>query len=237
MVGTPSGVTLAPEGGAHQSFNTPSVTLEIPRLTSWEPAFAQDLEWTLLEALSELADPDGDSAYFRLTTRPVAQELAAVPEDALLRERRRRQVIAGGYRLSPHPAGADEVTLVGVGAMMTEVLEAAERLTGLGVRAGVVCLTSPSKIFRAVQERTKVSPSPRSAIAEELFPAAHPTPLVTVLDGHPHTLSFLAGIRGDRTRNLGVSDFGQASSVAEAYEIHGIDAVSITSHALDLLGR
>lgn len=237
MVGTPSGVTLAPEGGAHQSFNTPSVTLEIPKLTSWEPAFAQDLEWTLLEALRDLADPDGDSAYFRLTTRPVAQERAAVPTDPLLRERRRQQVIAGGYRLSDHPASEDAVTLVGVGAMMTEVLDAAERLESLGIRAGVVCLTSPSKIFRAVQERTRVSPSPRSAIADELFPAAHPAPLVTVLDGHPHTLSFLAGIRGDRTRNLGVSDFGQASSVSEAHEIHGIDTVSIVSNALDLLGR
>lgn len=237
MVGTPSGVTLAPEGGAHQSFNTPSVTLEIPRLTSWEPAFAQDLEWTLLAALSDLADPAGDSAYFRLSTRPVRQELADVPSDPLLRERRREQVVAGGYRLSAHPAAEDSVTLVGVGAIMTEVIEAADRLESLGIRAGVVCLTSPSKIFRAVQDRSTVSPGERSAIAETLFPAAHPAPLVTVLDGHPHTLAFLAGIRGDRTRNLGVSDFGQASSVAEAYRIHGIDTESIVGNALDLVGR
>jgi pyruvate dehydrogenase E1 component len=237
MVGTPSGVTLAPEGGAHQSFNTPSVTLEIPGLTSWEPAFAQDLEWTLLEALRALADPDGESAYFRLTTRPVEQELAAVPADGLLRARRREQVIAGGYRLSARPAADDEVTLVGAGAIMTEVIEAAARLESLGVRAGIVCLSSPSKIFRAVQERSKVSASSRSAIAEELFPAAHPAPLVTVLDGHPHTLAFLAGVRGDRIRNLGVSDFGQASSVSQAHAIHGIDAASIVGSALDLVGR
>lgn len=236
MVGTPSGVSLAPEGGAHQSFNTPSVTLEIPGLTSWEPAFAQDLEWTMLEALREMADPDGDSAYFRLTTRPVSQSLAAVPADPLLRQRRREQVIAGGYRLSTHPASQDEVTLVGAGAIMTEVIEAASRLESLGVRAGIVCLSSPSKIFRAVQERSRVNSTVRSAVAEELFPAAHPAPLVTVLDGHPHTLAFLAGVRGDRIRNLGVTDFGQASSVSESYEIHGIDTASIASHALDLLG-
>lgn len=202
-----------------------------------EPAFAQDLEWTLLEALKEMADPDGDSAYFRLTTRPVRQELAEVPASPLLRERRREQVIAGGYRLSAHPAAEDEVTLVGVGAIMTEVIEAASRLGDLGVRAGLVCLSSPSKIFRAVQERTRVGTSERSAIAEHLFPAAHPAPLVTVLDGHPHTLAFLAGVRGDRTRNLGVSDFGQASSMSEAHAIHGIDAKAIVSNALDLLGR
>lgn len=237
MVGTPSGVSLAPEGGAHQSFNTPSVTLEIPGLTSWEPAFAQDLEWTLLEALREMADPDGDSAYFRLTTRPVSQDLAAVPSDPLLRQRRREQVIAGGYRLSAHPASQDQVTLVGAGAIMTEVIKAASRLESLGVRAGIVCLSSPSKIFRAVQERSRVNSTSRSAIADELFPSAHPAPLVTVLDGHPHTLAFLAGVRGDRTRNLGVTEFGQASSVSEAYEIHGIDAGSIASSALDLVGR
>ncbi len=236
MVGTPSGVTLAPEGGAHQSFNTPSVTLEIPKLTSWEPAFAQDLEWTR----SKRARPRRSRRRLRVLPPddPAGGPGACRrPHRSAPAERRRRQVIAGGYRLSDHPASEDAVTLVGVGAMMTEVLDAAERLESLGIRAGVVCLTSPSKIFRAVQERTRVSPSPRSAIADELFPAAHPAPLVTVLDGHPHTLSFLAGIRGDRTRNLGVSDFGQASSVSEAHEIHGIDTVSIVSNALDLLGR
>src|SRR4029077_2367026 len=71
LVGTPSGVTLAPEGGAHQSTITPSVGLEQPRCVAWEPALPQDLEWTLLHALSHLGRPDGTSAYFRLTTRPL----------------------------------------------------------------------------------------------------------------------------------------------------------------------
>ena len=237
MVGTPSGVSLAPEGGAHQSFNTPSVTLEIPGLTSWEPAFAQDLEWTMLEALRELADPNGGSAYFRLTTRPVEQALAGMPEDPLLRQRRRDEVIAGGYRLSARPAAEDEVTLVGAGAIMTEVIEAAAKLESFGVRTGIVCLSSASKVFRSVQERSQIRSSARSAIADELFPAEHPAPLVTVLDGHPHTLAFLSGVRGDRTRNLGVTDYGQASSVGEAYAIHGIDMDSIVRAGLDLVGR
>lgn len=234
MVATPSGVSLAPEGGAHQSFNTPSVTLEIPELTSWEPAFAQDLEWAMLEAMRSVTDPAGESAYFRLSTRPVDQSLARIPEDPLLRERRRQQVLAGGYRLSEPPASEDQVTLVGVGAMMTEVCAAAERLAGLGVRAGVVCLSSPSLIWRALQERAKVTVSPRSAILEHLFPAEHPAPLVTVMDAHPHTLGFLAGVRGDRLRSLGVTQFGQAASLQESYQLHGIDTESIVSAALDL---
>lgn len=128
MVGTPSGVTLAPEGGAHQSINTPSVTMEVPGLTSWEPAFAQDLEWTMLEAMRRVGRPDGESAYFRLTTRPVDQTLANLPEGDLLRERRRRDVLAGGYRLSAHDSSQDHVTIVGIGAIMPEVCGAAEQL-------------------------------------------------------------------------------------------------------------
>lgn len=238
LVGTPSGVTLAPEGGAHQSFNTPSVTLEIPSLVAWEPAFAQDLEWTMLEAMRSVGRPDGHSAYFRLTTRPVDQSLAALPTDPVLRARRREQVIAGGYRISAHPAAEDEVTLVGVGALMTEVVDAANGLAALGVRAGVVCLSSPDLVFRSLQDRRRLRAGTRSAIADVLFPADAPAPLVTVLDGHPHTLAFLAGVRGDRTLNLGVTDFGQASSsVQEAYELHGIDRDSIIQAALDLVGR
>ena len=99
LVGTPSGVSLAPEGGAHQSVITPSIGIEQPRCTAWEPAFGQDLEWTLLAALGRLARPDGASAYFRLSTRPIDQSLASLPEDPEARERRRREVLAGGYVL------------------------------------------------------------------------------------------------------------------------------------------
>ena len=237
MVGTPSGVTLAPEGGAHQSFNTPSVTMEIPELVAWEPAFAQDLEWTMLEAMKSIGKPGGHSAYFRLSTRPVDQSIAALPEDPVLLARRREHAVAGGYRISAHPAYEDEVVLVGVGAMMTEVVAAARELAARGITAGVVCLTSPDLVFRSLQDRHRVAAGERSAIAEALFPADCPAPLVTVIDGHPHTLAFLAGVRGDRTVNLGVSSFGQASSVSEAYALHGIDAASIQRAALDVVGR
>ena len=127
LVGTPSGVTLAPEGGAHQSIITPSVGIEQPRCMAWEPAFGQDFEWTMLHALSLLGRPDGSSAYFRLTTRPLDQALAATPEDADDREQRRRQVLAGGYRLRTADRVPDLV-LVGVGALMAEALAAADML-------------------------------------------------------------------------------------------------------------
>ena len=128
LVGTPSGVTLAPEGGAHQSITTPSIGLEQPGCVAWEPAFAQDLEWCFLHAMSQVGVPGGTSAYFRLSTRPLDPGLARLPEEPALLERRRRQAIAGGYRLTSHDLAAEQVTLVGVGAIMPEVLAAAELL-------------------------------------------------------------------------------------------------------------
>jgi pyruvate dehydrogenase E1 component len=242
LVGTPSGVTLAPEGGAHQSITTPSIGLEQPGCVAWEPAFAQDLEWTFLHAASQVGVPGGTSAYFRLSTRPLDPELANVPHEPALLERRRRQAIAGGYRLSDHPATEDDVTLVGVGALMPEVIEAARVLTEHRVTAGVVCLTSPDLVFRSFQHSghrdvARNGTVDVGAIVEELFPHHAPAPLVTVQDGHPHTLAFLAGVRGDRIRCLGVTDFGQSSDLADAYALHGIDAAAIIDAALTLAGR
>ncbi|UKA68476.1 pyruvate dehydrogenase [Arthrobacter sp. FW306-05-C] len=234
LIGTPSGVTLAPEGGAHQSITTPSIGLEQPECTAWEPAFAQDLEWCLLKAMSRIGCPGGRSAYFRLSTRPLNQTLANLPTDAALLERRRRQAVAGGYRLTDHNPEEDKVTLVGVGALMPEVLGAAARLKELGITAGVVCLTSPDLVFESLQQRNALN-SGAGHIVDILFPRHAPRPLVTVQDGHPHTLSFLAGARGDRTAFLGVKDFGQSSSLEDAYRIHGIDEESILNAALNMV--
>lgn len=237
LVGTPSGVTLSSEGGAHQSITTPSIGLEQPGCTAWEPAFAQDLEWCLLEAMGRVGVEGGDSAYFRLSTRPVDPALANPPADEALLERRRRQAVAGGYRITAHDPAAEQVTLVGVGAMMPEVVRAAELLAGQGVTAGIVCLTSPDLVFRSLQTRGRLSGGDGGGIIDVLFPAAHAAPLVTVLDGHPHTLAFLAAARGDRIRCLGVTEFGQSSDLHDAHALHGIDAVSVVDAALTLLGR
>jgi pyruvate dehydrogenase E1 component len=233
LVGTPSGVTLAPEGGAHQSITTPSVGLEQPRCVAWEPAFGQDLEWTLLHALSRLGRADGTSAYFRLSTRPIDQALAGVPADATAREARRRAALAGGYRLRVTPA-TPAVTLVGVGAMLPEVVAAADELEAAGIGADVVCLTSPDLIFRALQARQGLADGD-DAILDQLFPAERTAPIVTVLDGHPHTLSFLAAIRGAPIACLGVSDFGQSGDVDDLYRLFGIDTDTIVGAATDLL--
>lgn len=231
LVGTPSGVTLAAEGGAHQSIKTPSIGLEQPGCVSYEPAFAIDVEWTLLSCIGRLGRPDGTSAYIRLSTRPVDQLLAAVPGDPAARERRRRHVLAGGYLL--RKADTPAVTLVGMGAVMTETLAAADRLAQDGVGADVICVTSPGLLFEALRARQGRGDGP-TWILDQLFPADRAAPMVTVLDGHPHTLAFLPAINGVPGTQLGVSLFGQVGSLEDVYRYHGIDTDSIIGAALDL---
>jgi pyruvate dehydrogenase E1 component len=230
LVGTPSGVTLAPEGGAHQSITTPSIGIEQPGCVSYEPAFAIDTEWALLACLAQLGRPDGTSAYLRLSTRPVDQALAAVPADPAARERRRRQTVAGAYRLrhTPDP----KVTIAAMGAIIPEALTAAERLDAAGIPADVICVTSPGLLFRALLTRQGQADAP-AWILDQVFPASRATPLVTVLDGHPHTLAFLATINQVRAISLGVTRFGQSGSLQDVYRYHGIDADSVIRAALD----
>ncbi|RBY76303.1 pyruvate dehydrogenase [Blastococcus sp. TF02-09] len=232
LVGTPSGVTLAAEGGAHQSITTPSIGLEQPGCVAYEPAFALDTEWCLLAAMSRLGRPDGSSAYLRLSTRPVDHALAAIPSDGAARAARRREVVAGAYPLR-RPDGA-VVTLVGMGAVVPEVLEAADRLGALGLPADVVVVTSPGLLFRAVQARRGLGDAP-TAVLDDAFPAGRAAPMVTVLDGHPHTLAFLAGIRGVEATHLGVTQFGQSGDLASVHRLHGLDCDTVVGAALDLV--
>lgn len=227
LVGTPSGVSLAPEGGAHQSITTPSLGLEQPGCTAYEPAFALEVEWTLLAALARLGRPDGGSAYLRLSTRPVNQQLADVPADPAARERRRRHVVAGGYLL--RRATRPTVTLVAMGAVVPEALAAADRLTAIGHDADVACVTSPGLLFEALRARD-------GRVLDAVLPAGRAAPMVTVLDGHPHTLAFLAGVHRVPAVHLGVTAFGQSGDLDDVYRHHGLDADSIVRAALDVLG-
>ncbi len=226
LVGTPSGVTLGPEGGAHQSVLTPSVGLEQPGCVAWEPAFGQDFEWCFLHALGRLGRPGGTSAYFRLSTRPIDQALAALPEEDVAREARRRDALAGAYVLRAAPDAP--VVVAAVGAVVPEALEAAEELG-----AEVVVLTSPDLVFAALQARAGLGPGGWD-ILDRAF--ARPRPVVGVLDGHPHTLAFLAAIHGAPMACLGVSRFGESGDIGDLYRDHGLDAETIVGAALDLVG-
>jgi pyruvate dehydrogenase E1 component len=231
LIGTPSGVTLGPEGGAHQSVTTPSIGLEQPGVVAWEPCFGQDFEWTFLHALSRLGRPDGTAAYFRLSTRPVDQALANLPDDAEARAERRRQVLAGGYKLRVRD-DADVVIAV-MGALVPEAVAAADALADeADVTAEIVCITSADLLFRAFQARAGLHDADHRILGE-LFD--RDVPMVTLLDGHPHTLTFLGAVRNVPVTCLGVQRFGQSGDIAELYAHHEIDAESVVGAALDLL--
>jgi len=257
IAGTPSGVTLAPEGGAHQSTITPSVGMELPGVVLMEPAYAQALDWLLCDAIAHVAGSKSDTTpdlrpgelafYFRLTTRPIDQApFTAARErlgDALLRS----QVLAGAYRLvdGRHVEGAaieDEhapvVHLVATGAVMPEVLEAARVLAREGVVAHVIEVTSPGRLYGSWQRtikqgiRTASTPSFPGALRPIFSERA---PIVSIHDGASHAMSWLGSALGMPQVAMGVDTFGQSGTIADLYRIHDLDSGSIVNGALAAL--
>jgi pyruvate dehydrogenase E1 component len=239
LVGTPAGISLSREGGAHQSINTPGIGIETPGLHYVEPCFALELEWLLLDALARLQDPDGGSFYFRLTTKPVDQEpfarvLAGQGEDAL-----RSDVIAGGYRLREAAGSqADRVVLAACGALVPETLQAADLLAAQeGVDALVLSLSSPDRLYHDWRgSRVEAVEHGRATgtchLDRLLAPEERNLPLVTVIDGSSHALAWLGSALGTRCVPLGVDRFGQTGSQQSVYAEYGVDAEAIATAAL-----
>ncbi len=241
VVGTPAGIALGYEGGAHQSIITPSVGAELPGTCFYELAFATAVDWVLCEALRNVLAPDGESSYLRLSTRPVDQ----APFEALRQRvgdaQLRADVLAGGYRLvegQEAAPGGDVVHLVACGTVLPEVLEAAARLADEGVAANVIDVTSVDRLFRqwraaalgALETAGRVAPPPQ---LERLFPASEArAPIVTVHDGAPHTMSWLGAVRGVPVVPLGVDRFGQVGSTPDLYRSYRLDAPAVVNAAL-----
>jgi pyruvate dehydrogenase E1 component len=229
VVATPSGVSLSPEGGAHQSVITPGIGVALPGITYFEPAFAREVEWILLAALADIAARRGESLYLRLSTRPIDQR-PAPPSSAAQRER----VLRGGYRLVDARAAAGfdpdrAVHLFAAGVMVAEALAASRVLGEAGVFANVFVVTSPDRLFRGLRESR--------AYLEDLVGAdEEDVPVVSVLDGHPHTLAFIGSALGVTQIPLGVADFGQSGARDDLYRHYGIDAASIIRSARTLIG-
>jgi pyruvate dehydrogenase E1 component len=252
VAGTPSGVSLAPEGGAHQSTITASVGLELPNVTFIEPAYAAALDWLLCGALQSMAAANAalpgtavaedGSYYFRLTTRSIDQEPFARARDRLGDTILRRQVLAGAYRLADASeaaaGGAPLVYLAGSGAILPEVLGAAAELGDEGIAAHVVDITSADRLYRAWQRtlrhavRSAAAPSIPGPL-RTVFPVR--APIVTVHDAASHALSWLGSALGVPAVSLGVDSFGQSGTVADLYRAHDLDAGSIVNAALAAL--
>jgi pyruvate dehydrogenase E1 component len=237
VVGTPSGITLAPEGGAHQSTVTASLGMELPNLTYAEPCYARTLDWMLCDALARLGDRDGDSTYLRLSTRPVDQR----PFDAVLAKRGidalRADVLRGGYRLV-EPEDAPDLVIAATGAVVPEAVAAAQMLTDEGVHATVLDLTSPDRLYR--QWRMGLRDAARSADAAPaphhldalITPAERRLPILTVHDSASHTMAWLGSVHGARVVPVGVDDFGQSGTIADLYGVFDLLPEQLVNAAL-----
>src|SRR6185503_6907311 len=139
LVATPSGITLAPEGGAHQSIGEPLIGLAQPGLVCFEPAYADELAILLRWAFEEIQRDSGGSVYFRLSTRPVDQPQRTIAA------RLEQAIIEGGYWLHEPDDGA-ELAIAYCGAVAPEALAAyrqvAEDMPGMGLLA----ITSPDRL-------------------------------------------------------------------------------------------
>jgi pyruvate dehydrogenase E1 component len=229
LVATPSGITLGPEGGAHQSINPPLIAMGQPGLRHYEPAFADELAAMIEEAFRLIDSPDGESTYLRLSTRAIRQIDRG--DDAW-----KAGAIAGGYWLREPGPGA-EAAIVAMGAVMPEALAAWDALSPDLPGLGLLSVTSPDLLHRgwtAAQAgwHGLRAPSHVETLLSRLAPGAG---LVTLCDAAPASLSWLGGVCGQRVAPLGVEKFGQTGSLAELYSAYRLDGEAITGAIAELL--
>ena len=215
LVATPSGLTLAPEGGAHQSIATPMIGMAQDKLASFDPAFIDELAVIMRWGFEHLQADDGGSVYLRLSTRSLEQpdrDVSTIAED----------IVAGAYwKVAPAPGAP--LAIVYSGAVAPEAIAAHAEIVEDLPGAGLLAVTSPDRLHKewgsARSGQTHVK-----RILDQLAPNAA---LVTVLDGAPATLSWLGSVKGQRVHPLGVSTFGQSGDIPDLYKTYGLDTAAI----------
>src|SRR4051812_23383754 len=230
LVATPSGITLGPEGGAHQSINPPLIALGQPGLRHYEPAFADELALMMEEAFRLIDDPAGESTYLRLSTRSIRQVERSD-------ERWRDGALQGAYWLRD-PGLEAEAAIVAMGAVMPEALAAWDELSADIPGLGLLAVTSPDLLHRGwtAAQASRWQGKRDLSQAERLLSLLSPSAgLVTIADAAPASLSWLGGVIGQRVAPLGVERFGQTGSLADLYAAYRLDGDAITQGVAELL--
>ncbi|MBX9859282.1 MAG: transketolase [Sphingomonas sp.] len=230
LVATPSGLTLGPEGGAHQSINSPLIGMGQPGLTYYEPAYADEVALLMGHAFRHMQAEDGGAVYLRLSTRSIAQ---VVRED----DRWEDGAIKGGYWLK-RPAPGAEAAIIATGAILPEAIDAWEQLKDDLPGIGLMAVTSPDLLHRgwsAARAARWGEGSGEPAHIATLLGALSPTAgLVTIIDGSPGTLSWIGGVRGNRVSPLGLDRFGQTGDLPDLYREYRLDAAAIMDATAEL---
>jgi len=234
ITATPSGITLAAEGGAHQSVNTPLIGMAQDGLSYFEPAYADELALIMGWSFEHMQAEKGGSVYLRLTTRSLEQ----LPR--VLTAEQQVGVIDGGYWLRK-PSPSTTVAIAYTGAVAPEVHAATRALLDRNPGMGVLAVTSPDRLYsgwKQAQERRVDGDVDASCAVETLLNDLPPSAaLVSVLDGHPATLSWLGAVQGNPIQALGVEKFGQSADLQDLYRLHRIDTQAILAAARAPLRR
>lgn len=234
LTATPSGLTLAPEGGAHQSVNTPLIGMAQAGLTYFEPAYADELATIMEWGFGHMQDPNGGSVYLRLSTRPLEQ----IPRS--LDDETRRSITSGAYWLRK-PQGGTSLALAYCGALAPEAIEAASRLAERVPGVGVLAITSPDRLFAdwtgACRARRNGEPGAISHVERLLSDLPRDAGIVTLHDGHPAGLAWLGSVARNPVHPLGVDRFGQCGDLTDLYREYGLDADAAVDAARETLQR
>ncbi len=221
LVSTPSGITLAPEGGQHQSVNTPLLGMALDRLASFEPAHVDELAILMRHALWHMQQPEGSAAWLRLSTRQLVQPDRSLDEAA---------VIAGAHWVVAPREGAP-IAIAYQGPVAPEAEAAFAELRAEVPEAGLLAITSTDRLHAgwldAARARRGGARGTVSHIERVLAPLAVNAALVTVLDGHPASHAWLGAVRGQRIVPLGPDHFGQSGDLPDLYAAYGLDSEAI----------
>ena len=229
IIGTPSGVTLAPEGGAHQSIVTPLIGMGQDGLASFEPAFTDELSVIMEWGFSHMQLDDGGSVYLRLSTKPVEQpQREMIPELAT-------DIIKGAYWLRK-PGPNCELVIAYQGVIAQEAILAAGHLGEFRRDIGVLAITSADRIYAEFKTQSH-NLNKTSHIETLLADVPNYAKILTVIDGHPATLTWLGGVRGNPTISHGVDHFGQTGQINDLYKHFAIDHESLVRSALQQAPR
>ena len=233
LVATPSGLTLAPEGGAHQSIHTPLIGMAQDKLSYFEPAYVDELVAIMRWGFEHMQEPDGGSIYLRLSTRILDQPERTLSEADIA------AVIAGAYwQVRPEPGA--ELSIAYTGAIAPEAREALEQIREDVPGAGLLAIPSPDRLHSdwSAALAARARGERRVSHIERLLGALAPgAALVTVIDGPPATLSWIGGVRGNRVAPLGVDRFGQSGDIPDLYRAYRLDADAILDAAASALIR
>lgn len=227
LIGTPSGVSLAPEGGAHQSVVTPLIGLGQSGLTAFEPAYVDELAAILRWSFDHIQADDGGAVYLRLSTRSLNQPTRDLSAET------RAQVVDGGYWLESPSQGA-ELAIVASGPVITEAVEAHQQIVEDIPGAGLLVVTSPGRLQDDWIEGVNNGHPEHAHVRRLLAPLSPEAGLVTILDGHPSTLAWLGSVARHRVAPLGVSRFGQSGDIQDLYRAYALDVDAIVTAAARL---